>query len=138
MGQQARWCEILEEFDFQIVHRAGVKHGNADASSRRPCRQCGKEVDDVIRSEVRGVEFQEKIRGTRWTRQELTWATEKDAEISPFYREVLVGGLPMEKGRLPGASTITKSFFAQWERYKIVELCTGGGGTRVRLGGVNK
>jgi len=49
MGQQARWCEILEEFDFQIVHRPGVKHGNADALSRRPCPQCGKEVENVIR-----------------------------------------------------------------------------------------
>jgi len=86
MGQQACWCEILEEFDFQIVHRPGVKHGNADALSRRPCRQCGKEVDDVIRSEVGVIEFQEIIRGTRWTRQELTGATEKDAEISPFYK----------------------------------------------------
>jgi len=23
IGQQARWCKILEEFDFQIVHRLG-------------------------------------------------------------------------------------------------------------------
>jgi len=85
MGQQARWCEILEEFDFQIVHRPGVKHGNADALSRRPCGQCGK--DDVMRSEVRVVEFQEIIRGTRWTRQELIGATKKDNEISFFYNE---------------------------------------------------
>jgi len=38
IGQQARWCEILEEFDFQIVHKLGRLHGNADAMSRRPCR----------------------------------------------------------------------------------------------------
>jgi len=69
MGQQACWCEILEEFDFQIVHRPGVKHGNADALSRRPCRQCGKNQDETIRSEVRTVEFQEIISGTRWTRR---------------------------------------------------------------------
>jgi len=50
MGQQARWCEILEEFDFQIVHRPGVKHGNADALSKRPCPQCGKKVNDVTRA----------------------------------------------------------------------------------------
>lgn len=37
IGQQARWLEILEEFDFQIEHRAGSKHGNADALSRRIC-----------------------------------------------------------------------------------------------------
>jgi len=29
--EQARWCEILEEFDFQIVRRPGRNHGNADA-----------------------------------------------------------------------------------------------------------
>ena len=34
IGQQARWLEILEEFDYEIVHRAGVSHSNADALSR--------------------------------------------------------------------------------------------------------
>ena len=38
IGQQARWLEIMEEYDFQVEHRPGVKHGNADAISRRPCR----------------------------------------------------------------------------------------------------
>ena len=42
VGQQARWLEILEEYDFRIEHRPGAKHGNADALSRRPCtvRNC--------------------------------------------------------------------------------------------------
>ena len=30
----------LEEYDFSIVHRPGRKHGNVDALSRQPCRQC--------------------------------------------------------------------------------------------------
>jgi hypothetical protein len=42
IGQQSRWLEILEEFDFVIEHRPGAQHANADALSRRPCRQCGK------------------------------------------------------------------------------------------------
>ena len=37
IGQQARWLEQMEEFDFTIEHRAGTSHGNADAMSRRPC-----------------------------------------------------------------------------------------------------
>ena len=36
-GQVARWLERLQQYDFTVEHRAGTKHGNADALSRRPC-----------------------------------------------------------------------------------------------------
>ncbi|XP_030839698.1 uncharacterized protein LOC115923367 [Strongylocentrotus purpuratus] len=36
-NQLARWIEILSQFDFDIEHRAGRNHGNADAMSRIPC-----------------------------------------------------------------------------------------------------
>ena len=42
-GQMARWLERLQEFDFTIFHRPGKKHTNADALSRLPCRQCGRD-----------------------------------------------------------------------------------------------
>jgi hypothetical protein len=48
VGQQARWLEILEEFDqLTFQHRPGSQHKNADALSRRPCdrpRCCPKEI----------------------------------------------------------------------------------------------
>ena len=37
MGQQGRWQERLQEYTFDIEHRPGNKHGNADALSRRLC-----------------------------------------------------------------------------------------------------
>jgi hypothetical protein len=37
VGQQARWLDLLAEYDPVIEHRAGTAHGNADALSRRPC-----------------------------------------------------------------------------------------------------
>ena len=37
IGQQARWLELLEEYDYDIIRRAGNRHGNADVMSRRPC-----------------------------------------------------------------------------------------------------
>ena len=43
-GQLARWLEILQQFDFEIVHRRGRKHTNADALSRLPCRQCKRDT----------------------------------------------------------------------------------------------
>lgn len=38
-GQYARWIQRLQEYDFEVEHRAGLRHGNADALSRRPCSE---------------------------------------------------------------------------------------------------
>ena len=45
-GQLARWLERLQEFHLRIQHRPGKKHQNADALSRRPCSQCGRDNHD--------------------------------------------------------------------------------------------
>ena len=63
IGQQSRWLKILEEFDFAIEHRPGAKHANADALSRRPCRQC--DVCD------RGVESQTDLAARAVTLQNI-------------------------------------------------------------------
>ena len=36
MGQIARWLTFVEQYDFEVIHGAGSKHGNADGLSRRP------------------------------------------------------------------------------------------------------
>ena len=43
LAQQARWLNFIEQFaPFDIGHRSGSRHANADALSRRPhlCKQC--------------------------------------------------------------------------------------------------
>ena len=35
-GSLARWALLLQQYDFEIVHRPGKVHGNADGLSRRP------------------------------------------------------------------------------------------------------
>lgn len=40
-GQLARWLTFLSAYDFEIIHRAGKVHSNADALSRRPCADRG-------------------------------------------------------------------------------------------------
>ena len=58
-GQFARWIDILSTYNFRIQHRAGRLHGNADALSRMPCRQCGFqtiESSEPVKS-VNQVEF---------------------------------------------------------------------------------
>ena len=39
VGQQARWLDLIAEYDFKIVHRAGEQHRNVDSLSRRPCER---------------------------------------------------------------------------------------------------
>uniref|UniRef100_A0A5S6QWK9 RNA-directed DNA polymerase n=1 Tax=Trichuris muris TaxID=70415 RepID=A0A5S6QWK9_TRIMR len=46
-GQVARWMERLAEFNMEIKHRPGKKHSNADAMSRRPCRQCANGPEHI-------------------------------------------------------------------------------------------
>ena len=35
MGRLGRWSILLQGYDFDIVHKSGKSHGNADALSRR-------------------------------------------------------------------------------------------------------
>ena len=35
-GCLARWSLQLQEFDFEVIHRAGSKHNNADSMTREP------------------------------------------------------------------------------------------------------
>ena len=53
MAQQARWLNFVEQFNYVIEHRAGVKHGNADGLSRipHPCRQC-THCNETVSSDV--------------------------------------------------------------------------------------
>jgi len=39
-GILARWIETLSEYDYEIEHRPGRMHSNADALSRQTCKQC--------------------------------------------------------------------------------------------------
>ncbi len=36
MGQAVRWMDLIGEYNYEIVHRAGTAHGNCDALSRIP------------------------------------------------------------------------------------------------------
>ena len=40
--------ELLEEYDFDIIHRPGSQHGNVNAMSRRHCNQCEMRDDSQI------------------------------------------------------------------------------------------
>ncbi|SPQ99093.1 unnamed protein product (mitochondrion) [Plasmodiophora brassicae] len=51
--RQARWSELLGEFDFRIQHRPGRLHGKADALSRRPEYQPSREEEEMVQRSLR-------------------------------------------------------------------------------------
>ena len=44
-GRLGRWALLLQQYDFEIIHRAGASNGNADALSRRPYESIVAAVD---------------------------------------------------------------------------------------------
>ena len=67
-GQIAHWLEMLGSYEFDIQHRAGKLHSNADVLSRLPCRQCGR-IDQV---EVHRPNMRKLMRILmKWTKKKL-------------------------------------------------------------------
>jgi len=61
MGQLARWLTFIEQFTFEVVHRVGARHGNADVLSSRPDAHpevsiAAREVTGVKTVAVRGAD----------------------------------------------------------------------------------
>jgi len=51
MAQAGRWLDIMEEFDFTVQHRAGSKHQNVNALSRRLVAEVESHVVDTLCSD---------------------------------------------------------------------------------------
>jgi hypothetical protein len=39
LAQQSRWLNLISEYSFKIIHRAGILNGACDALSRKPCER---------------------------------------------------------------------------------------------------
>lgn len=64
-----KWLELLEEYDFSVLHRSGVRHGNADALSRRPCSRarCCPRDDTAVKEPICSVIFNDPTASSQTT-----------------------------------------------------------------------
>ncbi len=106
-GQMARWLERLQEFDFSIVHRPGKKHQNADALSRLPCQQCGR---DSHSEDVPVVALTSFVGG-----ESLGKLQEEDASMGLLMQAKLQGEKP-SLARIKGLSKDARRLFQLWDQ----------------------
>lgn len=114
-GQVARWVEQLQTYDFEIQHRKGRVHSNADALSRRPCKVECKHCFHVEGKhglvELSRVTVEPDI---GWNSEELREAQKEDEDISPIVEWKDKGARPSWK-EVAGSSEAAKSYWAQWD-----------------------
>ena len=136
-GQIVHWIQRLQEYDFEITHRAGLKHNNADALFRRPCLQdncrhcdqletrdnqvktsagitpCGN--SPLIPLTVNSVSFLSDIVQYK----ELRSAQLHDPDIKPILKwKESISGRPSRE-EVAGCSPDTKLYWAQWKSLSI-------------------
>ena len=74
VGQQARYLDLLGEYDIEIIHRPGVPHRNSDALSRRPCERA---EDSTICRQSRRTKGEKECRTVRVMTRRQRAATAK-------------------------------------------------------------
>ena len=118
-GQVARWHEVLSSYEFDILHRPGRQHRNADGMSRIPCKQCGRVDEDEVEFDQQHVikALYELDQGDPDS-VDIKSAQESDRDISRL-KEYLQKEVRPERSEIAEESYFFKSLWSQWQRLDI-------------------
>ena len=108
-GQLARWIEILSEFEYELMHRKGLKHSNVDGLSRRVCLDCKQCERLAVPSEHK----QPHIASLQ--KSALAQNQQQDDQIGPVY-QAMTEGTPVDPQQV---SWVTKRLAESSELLKI-------------------
>ncbi|GFW83315.1 retrovirus-related Pol polyprotein from transposon opus [Trichonephila clavipes] len=86
-SQVARWIQRLNEYYFDIRHRKGSSHGNADALSRRPCpencRHCSR-IETKYDYAIRQITTSTATPPDPWSDEKVREDQMADPDIKPL------------------------------------------------------
>ena len=123
IGQQARWLDILGEFDFSVVHRPGRSHSNADALSRIPSGKdtVARPEETTLRLCAIQIGSAGEVEGHGWSIASLREATTADPILSRVR-----GWLEKDEGRPPweevvGESAALKTYWTAFDRLRLID-----------------
>ncbi|GBN93775.1 Retrovirus-related Pol polyprotein from transposon 297 [Araneus ventricosus] len=114
-GQIARWIQRLQEYDFEIQHH----HGNADALSRRPCKESFKHCTIAEKKLGMETDTSMKILTTTtvdaWSSCEIQKAQLEDPTIKPILEKKLNSTGRQSWQEIAPESHATKRYCALWD-----------------------
>ncbi|GBM00489.1 Transposon Ty3-G Gag-Pol polyprotein, partial [Araneus ventricosus] len=116
-GQIARWIQRLQEYDFEIQHRKGTSHGNADALSRRPCKESCKHCTNAEKKFGMETDISVKVLTTEdaWSSSEVQKARLEDPAIRPILERKLNSEDRPSWQEIAPESPATKRYWALWD-----------------------
>jgi len=131
MPQLARWLTFIEQYDYEVAHRPGKRHGNADGLSRKPDRrpltdiekekdEFDQEIDELPQTETRII--QETEDGVTVSVGESLYRQQKD---DPEPRDVIAmriaKGKPPSREKLQTHTELTKKIVSKWKDLEIYD-----------------
>ncbi|GBM75402.1 Transposon Ty3-I Gag-Pol polyprotein, partial [Araneus ventricosus] len=118
-GQIARWIQRLQEYDFEIQHRKGTSHGNADALSRRPCRESCKHCSNAEKKFGIETDTSVKVLTTTsvdlWSSCEIQKAQLEDPAIKTILEKKLMSADRPSWQEIAPESPAIKRYWALWD-----------------------
>ena len=135
-GMFARWLATLGKYKYQIVHRKGEHHANADALSRLPTRRCPRPdceqcaaitispVQVASPEEAVLVPEEEEWMGS-WTPEEVKNWQQSDVPISRVIEWLETLSVCPDWKEVAGLDSTTKAYYSQWGNLLLKEgiLC---------------
>jgi hypothetical protein len=136
-GQMARWLQELETYDLDVVHRPGLKHTNADALSRRPCKVCERQENlnnedtdsdcdnNLIINQnnsvtIRAIQQDAQIVINGWTPDDLLVAQLNDPNISPILNAKTNQLDRPSWDQISDGTSFLKTLWRMWDRLKVI------------------
>src|SRR6267154_5883627 len=113
----------MKDYHFEFVHPPRSKHNNADALSRRPCRQCEVAEETVEVCPVTTIlgRTDPLIPETSFQASQLKASYVTDPQLATFYELFTTTTERVPWEMVVGQDRITKTLWNQWDRIAAME-----------------
>jgi len=129
MPQLARWLTLIEQYEYEVAHRPGKRHENADALSRRPDTltltdveknedESDGELDEISPRDMKVI--QDAVDGVTASVGKILCSQQRnDPELGDLIAMRIADRRPPSRESLQTHSELTKKMVSRWKDLEI-------------------